>query len=116
MKNEDSNSSAGSPLHGQGQEGYLIQRQTNYNLPPSYTRPPTPPAPHRPTAAEAALIQSIASLVNSMGSAQVAMADLIQSINRFAQSNEMLVQAMAEGEGMDPEDRPITVGLNGRPL
>lgn len=38
------------------------------------------------------------------------------AINRLAQSNEMLVQAMAEGEGMDPEDRPATVGLNGRPL
>lgn len=38
------------------------------------------------------------------------------AINRLAQSNEMLVQAMAEGEGIEPEDRPPTVGLNGRPL
>lgn len=73
VKNEDSNSSAGSPLHGQGQEGFLIPLLT-------------------------------------------ALTKQTEAINRLAQSNEMLVQAMAEGEGMDPEDRPITVGLNGRPL
>lgn len=73
VKNEDENSSAGLPLHGQGQEGYLIPLLT-------------------------------------------ALAKQTEAINRLAQSNEMLVQAMADSEGMDPEDRPVTVGLNGRPL
>lgn len=38
------------------------------------------------------------------------------SNNRIAASVEALVQAMAEAEGVDPEDVPATVGLNGRPL
>lgn len=73
VKNEDANSSAGLPSHGQGQEGFLIPLLT-------------------------------------------ALTKQTDAINRLAQSNEMLVQAMAEGEGIEPEDRPPTVGLNGRPL
>ena len=74
MKNEDENSSAGLPSHGQEQEGFLIPLLT-------------------------------------------ALTKQTEAINRLAMSNEMLVlQAMAEGEGMDAEDRPATVGLNGRPL
>lgn len=38
------------------------------------------------------------------------------SNNRIAASVEALVQAMAEAEGVDPEDVPATVGLNGRPI
>lgn len=38
-----------------------------------------------------------------------------QSISRLAASNEMLVQAMAESEGVDDQRIP-SVGLNGRPL
>lgn len=38
-----------------------------------------------------------------------------QAINRLATSNEMLVLAMAESEGVD-EQRIPSVGLNGRPL
>jgi hypothetical protein len=37
------------------------------------------------------------------------------AINRLAQSNEMLVQAMAEGDGMD-DDRPATQYLDGSPV
>ena len=39
-----------------------------------------------------------------------------EALNRLAASNEALVEAMTDSEGMDPEDRPPTVGLNGRPL
>lgn len=38
------------------------------------------------------------------------------AIHRLAASNEALVQAMAEAEGLDAEDLPPTLGLNGRPL
>lgn len=41
---------------------------------------------------------------------------LADSIARLAASNEALVQAMAEAEGVDPEDVPAKVGLNGRAL
>lgn len=51
----------------------------------------------------------IGDLINEMRSQSAA-------INRLAQSNEMLVQAMADSEGMDLEDRVPSVGLNGRPL
>lgn len=51
------------------------------------------------------------------------MADLVsvmraqaEAISRLAASNEALVQAMAEAEGVDPDDVPATVGLNGRSL
>lgn len=39
-----------------------------------------------------------------------------EAINRLAASNEALVQAMAEAEGVEPEDVPAKVGLNGRQL
>lgn len=51
------------------------------------------------------------------------MADLVavmraqtEAISRLAASNEALVQAMAEAEGVEPWDVPATVGLNGRAL
>lgn len=45
----------------------------------------------------------------------VALRDQIIAINRLAQSNEMLVQAMAEGDGID-DGRPATQYLDGSPV
>lgn len=44
-----------------------------------------------------------------------ALAEQAAAINRLAQSNESLVQAMAQ-DGEMGDDLPPTVGLNGKPL
>lgn len=45
-----------------------------------------------------------------------AMREQTEAINRLAQSNAALVQAMAEAEGMDEEEREPTTYLDGSTL
>lgn len=45
-----------------------------------------------------------------------AIGNQVAAINRLAASNEALVQAMAESEGVDTDDMAPRVGLNGRAL
>lgn len=61
------------------------------------------------------LHQSIETLLLAMQQQVQAHLQLTAAINRLAASNGMLVQAMAEGEGVDDQRIP-SVGLNGRPL
>jgi len=118
VKNEDASSIAGSPSPGQGQEGFLILKY---------------PGPLR-QAQSGRFMQDAEQLAASMGLKAIVLTDgmdatvipagiseLVQemrtqsaALNRLAASNEALIQAMIESEGMD-EDLPPRTYLNGKP-
>lgn len=117
MKNESESSSAGLPSHTPGQEGFLILK-----YPKALTEEVVDRI--RQTAEPLAQEMGLKCLVFADGMdatvVPAGMSELVQemraqsaAINRLAASNEMLVQAMAEDQGMD-EPEPATY-LSGRP-
>lgn len=116
-KNESESSSAGLPSHTQGQEGFLILKCPSRLSDKQAER-------LREEAERFALPMGLKVLIVADGMdatvVPAGMSELVQemraqsaAINRLAASNEMLVQAMAEEQGMD-EPEPTTY-LSGRP-
>lgn len=55
------------------------------------------------------LLASQVALVQAISAQTLGMAAMTENIR-------LLIEAMAEAEGVDPEDVPAKVGLNGRPI
>lgn len=117
VKNESESSSGGSPSRTPGQEGFLILK-----CPRALTEEMV--ARIKETAEPLAQEMGLKCLVFADGMdatvIPAGMSELVQemraqsaAINRLAASNEMLVQAIAEDQGMD-EPEPTTY-LSGRP-
>lgn len=118
VKNEGANSTVGSPLPGQGQEGFLILK---YPGPLSREQSDRLAERANELAAKMGLraitvTDGIDATVIPAGIGELvkAIGAQTEAVTRLAVSNEALVQAMIESEGMD-EDFPPRTYLNGKP-
>lgn len=69
-----------------------------------------------PSGCESQQSEALQSLLASQAALVQAISAQTQGMAAMTESIRLLIDAMAEGEGMDREDVPATVGLNGRPL